>query len=134
MDLGNGTVKDNKTGLIWQRQAQASSSWDSANAACKNLSLGGLTSGWRVPTKLELETLVDYRTLPSTPTIDTLAFASAPRGVFWTATTIESCSDAGIIDAGLCETLVCVIDFRTGIEDLFAKSLESFLVRCVHGP
>lgn len=128
-NLVNGTVRDNKTGLVWQRQAQASSSWDSANAICKSLSLGAFASGWRVPTKLELETLVDYRALPSTPFIDTIAFPSAPLGVFWTATTVESCSDAGP-----CETLACGVDFRTGLEDLFTKSQQSFLVRCVHGP
>lgn len=93
-DLENGTVKDNKTGLVWQQQVSASRhvwSCDSqpctdAKTYCDQLSLGGSASGWRLPTKLELESLVDYRIAPPGPAVDSTAFPSTPSAGFWTST------------------------------------------------
>ena len=53
------TVKDNKTGLTWQRTVPAQT-YAQPNAAtyCQRLNLGGFSSGWRLPSKLELETIL----------------------------------------------------------------------------
>jgi hypothetical protein len=96
------TVKDSATGLTWQRKLPAtydgctgkysSSSvgtgdactWDEAKAYCVQLTLEG--TGWRLPTKDELLSLVDMtRTDPS---IDVVAFPntpSTPSNDFWSA-------------------------------------------------
>ena len=67
-DNGNGTVTDNKTDLIWLKNANCfgTKTWDSALAAASGLTSGscGLTDGsvsgaWRLPTIGELESLVD---------------------------------------------------------------------------
>lgn len=69
---GAGTVTDNNTGLMWQRQDdgatytwyQASGTYDAAynlegTDVCGSLALGGYTD-WRLPTKKELADLVDH--------------------------------------------------------------------------
>jgi len=67
-DIGDGTVRDNDTGLIWLKDANAfgTINWDDAMEAAVNLSDGehGLTDGsfdgdWRLPTKEEWEEFVD---------------------------------------------------------------------------
>lgn len=61
-DLGNGTVRDNDSGLIWLKDAEAfgQMNWDSAMNAAATLNSGekGLTDGssegdWRLPTNEE---------------------------------------------------------------------------------
>ncbi len=83
--IATDTVKDIKTGLTWQR---AVPSWSftlaSAKAYCPGLNLGGFSSGWRLPTKKELETLVDRRT--RSPCIDSTAFPNTPPDFFWSST------------------------------------------------
>src|SRR5947208_14336300 len=69
------TVLDNKTKLTWQRAVgQTGVDWATAKNYCTNLNLSG--TGWRLPTRNELVTLVDL-SQPSTP-IDPTAFPSTP--------------------------------------------------------
>jgi len=66
-DMGNGTVTDLETGLVWLRQADAlgTNTWEEAVAACARLAAGGVdgladrsTAGdWRLPTAHEFLTL-----------------------------------------------------------------------------
>ena len=67
-DLGNGTVRDNDTGLIWLKNANCfgGKTWNDAMAAAAGLAHGqcGLTDGsvagdWRLPTKEEWQAFVD---------------------------------------------------------------------------
>jgi hypothetical protein len=60
MDNGNGTITDNVTGLVWQKEDDNSiRTWDMASAYCDNLTLGGYTD-WRMPTINELMGIEDY--------------------------------------------------------------------------
>jgi hypothetical protein len=67
---GNGTFTDNQTGLMWLENANYSGntmSWDDAIAYCNSLNIGGI--GWRLPTILELESLIDANnSSPALPT------------------------------------------------------------------
>jgi len=95
------TVTDNVTMLIWQRSlpqtydgcsgkyasdgvAGDACVWEDAKNHCASsaraAALGG--SGWRLPTKIELESIVDETRF--NPTIDPI-FANTPAKVFWTA-------------------------------------------------
>ncbi len=83
-DQGNGTVKDNVTGLVWQKAVAATQAYDWADALtyCQGLTLAGLT--WRLPTRIELLSLVDFTR--TSPAIDTTAFPGTPGGKYtWTA-------------------------------------------------
>jgi Protein of unknown function (DUF1566) len=67
-DQGNGTVRDQLTGLIWLRNANCfgNVAWAQALTAANTLARGqcGLTDGsaagdWRLPTIMELQSLID---------------------------------------------------------------------------
>ena len=79
-----GTVLDTTTTLTWQRAVSGTYDWAQATAYCQGLNLGGFSTGWRLPTKKELETLVDFRAV--NPSIDVTAFPSTPAAAFWTST------------------------------------------------
>lgn len=76
----NDVVTDPYTGLIWQRTiSPASFTQAAAITYCS-----GVGGGYRLPTVLELLSIVDdTRTGPA---IDTTAFASAPAELFWSST------------------------------------------------
>jgi hypothetical protein len=75
----NGLVQDNVTGLIWQQNvADQTYDWDDAHSYCTSLSLQG--GGWRLPSRIELMSLVDYTQLP---TIDVNTFPNTPMDGFW---------------------------------------------------
>jgi hypothetical protein len=72
-DLGDGTVKDNLTGLEWAQAPHSLSGnstnmdWNSAIDFCNNLVYAG-HSDWRLPSRKELMSLVDYgRYSPALP-------------------------------------------------------------------
>jgi hypothetical protein len=80
--LVSGTVYDTRTKLTWQGAVDASTyTWANATTYCTNLSLQG--TGWRLPTRAELLTLVDPT--KSNPAIDQTAFPSTPHEWFWSS-------------------------------------------------
>jgi Protein of unknown function (DUF1566) len=83
------TVVDVVTGLVWQRVTPtayegcakgAECTWDEAVAYCSGLTVGDLDD-WRVPSMVELASLLD---LSASPTIDSV-FTAPPARVFWTS-------------------------------------------------
>lgn len=76
------TVKDVITGVVWQRGDRDGRTWAEAKAYCASLTLGG-ASGWRLPSVLELLTVLDLRqgagVLPA-------AFPSCALTPHWTST------------------------------------------------
>jgi hypothetical protein len=81
-------VLDRVTGLKWQRAVDdATYTQAEAVAHCDGLALGGYTD-WRLPSRIELVTLVDYSVASPAPTIDLAAFPSTPAEWFWTASPV----------------------------------------------
>ena len=85
-DNGNGTVTDNRTGLIWQQTPTTNNyAWADVKTQCAGIgaTLGG--NGWRVPTFKELQTLIDYSRY--NPSLDLVAFPNAlsAQASFWSA-------------------------------------------------
>lgn len=79
----NGTVRDTRTTLTWQRELSPGLySRNSGATYCSGLSLAG--TGWRLPQVSELLTLVD-RTR-NQPAIDANAFPGTPVTWFWAST------------------------------------------------
>ena len=84
VDNGNGTVTDNRTGLIWQQGEPGYMSWGEALSYCEGLSLGG-HSDWRLPNVRELESLTDDSRYY--PAMDTSFFPDAHSSYYWSSTT-----------------------------------------------
>jgi hypothetical protein len=89
--MSDGTVLDNVTGLIWQQGSFSPDSPERALAACR---AGG--PGWRLPTLIELLSLVDYGR--SGPSIDPVAFPDNPVAMFLTATSAASDDFHWVVD------------------------------------
>lgn len=107
------TVTDNETGLVWQRTAPAGT-YTHAQALAYCPTRG---AGWRVPTPLELRSIVD-ETL-SSPAIDPSAFPGTRSEAFWTSSPVAGSSG-----------LAWVVDFNIGyLDDSYAS--YAFRARCV---
>ena len=77
-------VVDTTTGRTWQRAVPATSyTWQEAQTYCGSLSLPGYPSGWRLPTRIELVSIVDYT--KRDPAIDTVVFPGTPSEPFWSS-------------------------------------------------
>lgn len=111
---GNGTVFDNVTGLRWQRGVATDLTWFQAKTYCQELHVGD--TNWRLPTTVELKTLVDYDT--SSPAIDSTAFPKTPSEWFWATETRHSPGAAW------------VIYFLDGFVEYTAQT-NTYAVRCV---
>ena len=76
----DGTVSDDVTGLTWEGTVDGTR-YMQADAKNHCAAKG---AGWRLPTRLELVSLVDFTVAAPGPTIDPI-FANAPPEVFWTS-------------------------------------------------
>jgi len=107
-------VTDGVTGLIWQKGEGVAAVYVAAVSECETSTLGGFDD-WRLPTRIELVSLVDY-TLKD-PAIDpTFDAVSQP---YWTTSPWAGNDDAGYI-----------VHFVYGFTSVSAKS-EPAYVRCV---
>jgi hypothetical protein len=64
VDNGDGTISDESTGLMWQKNDNnIGLFWEDALSYCENLKLAGY-SDWRLPNAKELQSIVDYSRCP----------------------------------------------------------------------
>ena len=115
---GTGPVYDAVTTLTWSRTTTTQvtspkSAWD----ACK-----ALPGTWRVPTRIELVSLIDFTQPSGQPTIDPAAFPNTPADTFWTSSPVPG-PDGGPI-------AYWTVSFATG---LTANGGSANNVRCVSG-
>jgi len=119
--IATQTVSDTRTKLTWQRSVPATPRpWEDAATACASAevtSLGG--SGWRLPTKKELMTLVDYGVAPPGPTIDVAAFPDTPADSYWSRSPLVASVPGRWF-----------VDFAHGYGASYAEGPTSY-VRCV---
>jgi hypothetical protein len=64
-DNGDGTVTDNNTGLMWQKDPGKKKTFTDAVAGASKFRLAGYED-WRLPTIKELQSIVDYARSPAT--------------------------------------------------------------------
>ena len=117
-DNGNDTVTDNVTCLVWQKQdLLVTRTLDEANVYCSTLNLSGM--GWRLPSKLEIFSLVDCGKY--SPAINQTYFPSAISSYYWSSTTYAA-------DTSYAHS----VSFAGGYTSLDTKSTSRY-VRCVRG-
>jgi hypothetical protein len=79
------TALDPRTGLTWQRRASPSSMTAAqAQQWCAQAPTDG--APWRLPSRLELATVVDFNA--NSPAIDVATFPEAPLEIFWSASPV----------------------------------------------
>jgi RNA polymerase sigma factor (sigma-70 family) len=118
-NLGNGTVRDNVTCLIWQRSpAPGTYTFTQAKAYCASLTLA--RGSWQLPTRIQLMSIVDPA--HSGPAIDTTAFPDTPAQYFWTS------SPWFVTSAPLHAWL---FNFYEGMESNAGLETGTYQVRCV---
>lgn len=125
-------VLDRVTGLLWEQKRpptragcsgeEGRCKWEEAKAYCEHLELAGLR--WRLPTKIELESLVDETRLKPNvkdgASIDVEYFPGTPQDYFWTASETLALGD---------EDAICV-SFAGGFTNT-APTFMPYEVRCV---
>ncbi len=119
-DNGDGTVTDQRTGLMWARtETAAAVTWEESFAAASASTLGGYTD-WRVPNIKELRSLhTDYSVRPS---IDTKFFPNTAQAIFWSSTT----------QIGQNGVTAWNLDFTNGVVSYNAKT-DRLHLRAVRG-
>lgn len=76
-------VVDMVTTLMWEEPTSTGTyDWAGAKRHCVDLRTAGY-SDWRLPTRIELVSLVDFTR--SDPAIDTATFPSTVSGAYWTS-------------------------------------------------
>ena len=79
IENGDNTITDTKTNLIWTKNTVANVDFDDAEKAVAELG-----DGWRLPTRQELESILDLSR--HDPAIDTDKFPDTKRNYYWTST------------------------------------------------
>jgi len=118
----NGIVSDHSTNLQWQDYYEEGkiyrTDWTAANTYCTKLHLKGV--GWRLPTRYELTTIVDYS--QSHPAINTTFFQATASGTYWSSTSYMKPESANAWRT----------NFNDGGDYVSKKENVNF-VRCVRG-
>jgi len=80
-NVADGTITDNVTGLTWEGTVEPNAQYTQTQAIRHCDDMGG---GWRLPTRLELVSLVDFTIAKPGPTINAI-FKNTPAQRFWTS-------------------------------------------------
>ena len=118
-----GTVYDTKTHLTWQQTSPAAIfTWSDAKKTCATLGLAG--GGWRLPTLVELLSLVDFQAPPNA-SLDPTAFPADEGGwTYWTA----SATPAGASTSGTLKAWYLQGPLPLSVDPL---SSYPYAIRCV---
>jgi hypothetical protein len=121
----DGTVYDAQTRLTWQRKAPPRFYKPAeAEGYCNLLPLGKYASGWHLPTKKQLETLVSFQAL-TTNTLDQEAFPGEPvlGTEYWSSTPyVEDANKTWMVNS------------YDGTSYYRENDTIGILARCVHEP
>lgn len=109
------TVFDVITGLTWSTMSSPASDFAHASSACALLG-----TGWHVPTRIELVSLVDFTQPFGSATIDPVAFPSTQTVRYWTSSQVP----------GDGSTVYWTVDFSNGLAQQWPSATD---VRCVKG-
>ncbi len=112
-DVTNGSIRDNLTGLIWSKDANApgptactpatTKNWQASldYVKCLNTNIYLGFADWRLPNRIELSSLVDHAQLNQATWLAGLGFTNVQAVYYWSASTsADSPSDAWGVDMG----------------------------------
>lgn len=155
-DLGDGTVRDGRTGLVWQKGWGGTRTWRPAMAYCARNEGGLPGSGWRLPSVDELRSLI--LGCPGTEAGGRCAITDLTPGASYSFTFCKACPEHYLVsycsevfvphaawfwsstDAETWEggeprrTRAWDVDFQTGHVHPGPKATDIGGVRCVRGP
>ncbi len=120
-DNGDGTITDNNTGLIWQKQDNATTyTWANALAYCNANTAALPGTGWRLPNVYELYSLVDFG-IAAAPFINLTYFPATQSNFYWSSTTYPAVYSYAML-----------VSFGYGYAGNVGKTSSGY-VRCVRG-
>jgi hypothetical protein len=122
--FSNQAVRDNETGLVWERSPRITmSTWSAARGDCAN-SIAGGRKGWRLPSIVELSSLVDIGST-GLALSQGHPFNNIQSAHYWSAT----------VDADPVNTNAWLVLFQTGFVLTSNKAGDQTgHVWCVRGP
>lgn len=82
-DNYNGTIIDNNTGLMWQKDAKKKQTYDEAQEGANRCILGGYKD-WRVPTIKELYSLINFNGMTGSDANTTVPYINDDYFIFYT--------------------------------------------------
>ncbi len=90
-DIGDGTVTDNVTNLMWTKDANpiGQRNWNNAMSMCRSFSINGI-GGWRLPSKDELVALYDVMQGGH-------PFAGVQSSFYWSSTPHSRHTDSAMV-------------------------------------
>lgn len=119
-DNTDGTVTDAVTGLMWQKAAgPGAMTWAAARTHCSTTANTGAHTDWRLPSKIELLSIVDYAAPLSGAAISPSFQSPTSGALFWSNTPVAGAPAAA-----------WSVDFDTGNATYDAVTGEEY-VRCV---
>jgi len=129
-DNGDQTITDNNTSLIWMKCSYGQSgdtcsgsastkNWQSAIDYCDSLVFAGYDD-WRLPSKKELQSIVDYSIL--NPSINTDYFPNTIASYYWTSTTYAGNTSRA-----------WGVTFYDGHLYSYGSKTSNYYVRCMRG-
>ena len=124
-NMGGEAVLDRETGLVWEKSPSTSKvTWVSATFLCANKTVGG-RRGWRLPSFVELMSLLDPSVSSGAALPAGHPFQNVPPSDnnYWSATTSAANPDAAWE----------VPFFPNGTAVASSKSFNGLLVWCVRG-
>ncbi len=128
-DLGDETVRETRTGLVWRKSEGPASAYAAAESFCRQLAPVG---EWRLPKRIELVTLLDYGRPAAQPKIDPIF--QATNQAAWTSSehrTIDPSTNQAYWAA---DRGYWIVDFKTGAVTTQASDPSNVAaVRCVKG-
>jgi hypothetical protein len=120
-DLGDNTIRDNVTCLIWDKipATNVAYTWSDSKLRCTGNPLHDGV-GWRVPTRIELMSLVDYS--KCNPAVDKTFFPqNLSNPPYWTASAMSAIANFGYL-----------IKFYDGVVN-YADQASMYFAQCVRG-
>ncbi len=136
-DDAGRTVFDQQTHLTWEASGSQASTYEAAEEHC--LSLAASPIPWRVPTRVELVSLIDWTHVP-TFNVDAFALDSdadtgQAMGTYWTSSLAVPPPPGGVlpVDASLTTWWHWTVSFATGAVVQQQQGDSVRWVRCVSG-